>query len=139
MCKSLGVDVTKWLHILMCIQPPGNSQPAQPIALLSSDVTFHTATLLWGIPPDSAANITYTVVYWELGTTPTHNLSTGHGAGDLLVKTVVAGLEAGSVYVWQVEASNGRTVSQSATSNFTTLSYGKSSQTTLTYIDGSIF
>ena len=109
----------------MHIHPPGYSQPAAPIALLATDVTFHTATLLWGIPTDTAANDTYTIIYWEYGTTLTRNVSTVHRAGEQFAKTFLTSLEAGVLYVWLVEASNGRAVSQSGISNFSTLSYGE--------------
>ena len=96
--------------------------------LLSVNITFHTATLLWRIPVEAAINDTYTVVYWQHdnpNSTLVHNGSEEIDFVEQLMKATIVGLIPGVLYEWRVEARNAITSSQSAISNFTTARYGE--------------
>ena len=96
--------------------------------LVSINITFHAATVLWSVPAEAAVNDTYAVLYWEYdnpNVTLVHNTSVEIDSVERLMKTIVVGLAPGVLYEWSVEARNAITSSQSATSHFTTLNYGE--------------
>ena len=97
--------------------------------LLAVELTFHTATLLWSVSPETrdATNLTYSVIYWEYEephTSLSHNVSLDEGTGQT-VRVTLTGLCPGILYQWRVEARTETTNSQSVVSNFSTVAAGE--------------
>lgn len=88
--------------------------------LLAVNVTFHSATLLWGGP---SLNSTYTVRYWAHDS-PDEVQSANVQSVDHMLRTTVVALSPGETYQWSVEVVNTVGSIRSLTSNFSTLSYG---------------
>ena len=101
-----------------------------PILLLALEATYHTATLLWGLPPETkdATNQTYSVIYWNYedpNTTYSVNVGQDTEIGQTM-RYILTGLNPGLLYQWTVEASTAETMSlQSVVSNFSTMSVGE--------------
>lgn len=115
-------------HSLSAVSPtlPFSSdflQPQPPAVLLAVNVTFHTATLLWGKPSEEPLNVTYTVQYWTQDS-PDEIQSTNVQSVDHTLQTTVMALSPGQAYQWNVEVVNTLGSTRSLTSNFSTLSYG---------------
>ena len=103
-------------------------KPALPVVLLSVNITFHTATLLWGIPAEAGDNDVYKVFYWEYDNpndTLVHNTTVVSAVCDKILQTTVTGLQPGALYLWGVEVKNSVTSSRSVMSNFTMMSYSE--------------
>lgn len=119
---------TKWLSQLpLSVHCPSHSpdflQPKPPVVLLAVNVTFHTATLLWGGSSEASLNVTYTVRYWT-HSSPDEVLSTNVQSVDRVLQTTVVALSPGETYQWSVEVVDTSGSTRSLTSNFSTLSYG---------------
>ena len=102
---------------------PDFLQPQPPAVLLAVNVTFHSATLLWGKPSEEPLNVTYTVCYWTQDS-PDEMQSTNVQSVDHTLQTTVVALSPGQTYQWSVEVVNTLGSTRSLTSNFSTLSYG---------------
>ena len=101
-----------------------------PILLLALDATYHTATLLWGLPPEAkdATNQTYSVIYWDYedpNTTYSVNVSQDTEIGQTTMRHTLTGLSPGLLYQWAVETSTGTISLQSVASNFSTMGVGE--------------
>ena len=137
--KFFAFCTTKWLsqlppslccpsHSLSAVSPtlpfsPDFLQPQPPAVLLAVNVTFHSATLLWGKPSEEPLNVTYTVRYWTQDS-PDEMQSTNVQSVDHMLQTTVVALSPGQTYQWSVEVVNTLGSTRSLTSNFSTLSYG---------------
>lgn len=112
-------------HILNYL--PDTVKPASPKLLLSFNITFHTATLLWTVPAEVSENDSYTILYWNLNNpnvTLAHNVSE-EGVMDHVILATITGLESGTLYQWTIETNNLVTTSRSLPSNFSTVSPGE--------------
>ena len=107
-------------------------RPVLPSILLAVDLAFHTATLLWTLPPQSeakdTANPNYTVVYWDHSdpnTTISHTVSQDLvGSGQQSVRVTLTNLAPGVLYQWTVEATIHTVTTASVVSNFSTTAVG---------------
>ena len=106
---------------------PDYLKPPPPTFLLSVNITYHTATLLWSIPSEAAINDTYTVLYWGLHSPDSVLLYNDnvHSDIDQMMQASISGLVSGVLYQWSIEAKNSMASSQSTIANFTTASYGR--------------
>lgn len=112
---------------LSCNCIPDDLKPASPELLLSVNITFHTATLMWMVPAEASENDTYTVLYWAHGNpniTVVHNSSVEATIGHVQL-AIISGLEPGTFYQWIIETNNSVSASHSLPSNFTTARPGE--------------
>ena len=112
---------------MSCNCIPDDLKPASPELLLSVNITFHTATVMWTMPAEASENDTYTVLYWTRSNpniTLVHNSSVEATIGHMRL-AIISGLEPGTPYQWIIETDNLASFSHSLPSNFTTARPGK--------------